>query len=1317
MSNASNSNARFNFKKPKAMRSRTPSPAPSLSRHSDHGEKRLSSRPSRSRSPAAAMKRLLRRSSSPAAAATMELISHHDWNNNELSAKKLRGHSHSSATKVELQHSLSSSSDMQRAPSSPQATTQLSHRNYKDYSQIDTDDPTPVKEARRLSSLFQNRITTTNHPSASLASSSPLAMTDRTPISYSKALKKSTINENALPTTAVPAIAVAVAISSPLSAMKLFQATETNTTQNSNATNASLFHGYNDPNLSETTILSTQLFSHQSGIDTANLQRLLSKSKNGGDNTKQWELRKRLDKKEEELAVVRTACADLLEGKEEFVAGAITVEGGLRNKLAEVQSVFANLTQEKCSLEKDLEEEKEENVGLKEQIQQLLRERDSYKTRCEMISSELDGTKLELGKLQQSHTENAIALALLESKLEESTSQNEMALANLANSESTHQEAIKEAEFTVAMDMGEKLSNAKTENAMLTNENKVRKAREEEICRLLHLEVALVDIAADEPRTDADGGTADAFLNSIKHRLEEFQKDVKVKGEVERDLESCFVELEKVEADYQAALETAATKDRDMSELMKSIGDIQRSGQDREQEVANQRKVAEERAAAAESQIVECREKLLSLGHEKKTLEDALESSKTVCTTHKSTIANLQKETADSKIETVQHDSLRAKAEEKSNEERAERIALAAQLNTKLQEHAQSEKQLRESMETTERSLNDHLRLKEEESKTKDAEIAACREKLLSLGYEKKSLEEVLEASEAECTAHESTISNLQKEVADSKMETVQHDSLQAKAEEKANEERTERVALAAQLNARLQEHAATEKQLRELMETTERSLTDQIRLQEEESKVKDAEIVQCKSTITVLEAHQLSLKESLSQQKSMLDASNEEEIARLKGEIANLELKFKAEVQKLHSLGVVGENKVRELEEVIRKGKAERKRMHNIIQELRGNVRVFARIRPFLPDDGKQGEEGGTTTPFVSHEGDDMVTVTKPNDPGQKHEFPFDRVFAPSAGQETVYDEVSEFVQSALDGYNVTLFSYGQTGSGKTHTMQGTGAGVMRGLIPRSIEQIGLHKSQLTKDGWSFSMEMSFLEIYNECLRDLLRDNTKEESKHAIKVGSDGRRTVTNLTIKSIDPNDRNAIEAVLALGAKRRSTASTDMNATSSRSHSVFTLHLTAKHEERNKMVRGTLNLVDLAGSERLDRSNVEGQHAKETMAINKSLSSLADVFYAIGQKQSHVPFRHSKLTYLLEPSLSGDGKTLMVVNISPTEASVQESLCSLRFASKVNKCELGKAKRTIEEVKNNNNGAAPSKRGNNTTGSKSSGAVSGRNVKRKV
>lgn len=126
--------------------------------------------------------------------------------------------------------------------------------------------------------------------------------------------------------------------------------------------------------------------------------------------------------------------------------------------------------------------------------------------------------------------------------------------------------------------------------------------------------------------------------------------------------------------------------------------------------------------------------------------------------------------------------------------------------------------------------------------------------------------------------------------------------------------------------------------------------------------------------------------------------------------------------------------------------------------------------------------------------------------------------------------------------------------------------------------------------------------------------------------------------------------------------------MNAHSSRSHSVFTLHLTGTNEAEGVVLKGMLNLCDLAGSERLSRSEATGDRLKETQAINKSLSALGDVFQSLCSKSKHVPYRNSKLTYLLQPCFSGRGKTLMFVNLSPTMTSQDETLCSLRFASKV-------------------------------------------------
>eukprot|EP00588_Corethron_pennatum_P021553 CAMPEP_0194319166 /NCGR_PEP_ID=MMETSP0171-20130528/15644_1 /TAXON_ID=218684 /ORGANISM="Corethron pennatum, Strain L29A3" /LENGTH=900 /DNA_ID=CAMNT_0039076285 /DNA_START=122 /DNA_END=2825 /DNA_ORIENTATION=+ len=373
---------------------------------------------------------------------------------------------------------------------------------------------------------------------------------------------------------------------------------------------------------------------------------------------------------------------------------------------------------------------------------------------------------------------------------------------------------------------------------------------------------------------------------------------------------------------------------------------------------------------------------------------------------------------------------------------------------------------------------------------------------------------------------------------------------------------------------------------------------------------------------------------------------------------------------------------RVEELEAELGQCRSEGRAMLNTIQELRGNVRVFARIRPFLPGDGGTPENDGPLGPAcVFPETNACLKIMKAN--GTEQSFTFDRVFSPSASQGDVFNEISELVQSALDGYNVCLFSYGQTGSGKTHTLQGSMDGELRGIIPRSIAKIAQYKESLEKCGWKYDVKVSFLEIYNESIRDLLRDQDVEETKHEIKVNVDGSRSVTNLTIAALDPTDELAVQRVLRRAESRRTVACTDMNATSSRSHAVFTLHFVAVNTEQRQTLRGALNLVDLAGSERLSRSGAEGIRAKEAAAINKSLSSLSDVFVAISQQANHVPFRNSKLTHLLQPCLGGDGKMLLLVNLSPTEESHNESLCSLRFASLVGQCELGKAKRTIERM----------------------------------
>ncbi|KAK8472479.1 hypothetical protein PHAVU_002G218100 [Phaseolus vulgaris] len=356
--------------------------------------------------------------------------------------------------------------------------------------------------------------------------------------------------------------------------------------------------------------------------------------------------------------------------------------------------------------------------------------------------------------------------------------------------------------------------------------------------------------------------------------------------------------------------------------------------------------------------------------------------------------------------------------------------------------------------------------------------------------------------------------------------------------------------------------------------------------------------------------------------------------------------------------------------------GEKLRKKLHNTILELKGNIRVFCRVRPLLPD-----ENTGTDTVVSFPTSTEALgrDIELSQSAGQKYNFTFDKVFDQEASQRDVFVEISQLVQSALDGYKVCIFAYGQTGSGKTYTMMGRpDAPDLKGLIPRSLEQIFQTSQSLKDQGWKYTMQASILEIYNETIRDLLsyarKENGASSSKqYTIKHDANGNTHVSDLTIKDVCSADE--ISSLLQQAAQSRSVGRTQMNEQSSRSHFVFTLRISGKNENTEQQVQGVLNLIDLAGSERLSRSGAMGDRLKETQAINKSLSSLSDVIFALGgKKEEHIPFRNSKLTYLLQPCLGGDSKTLMFVNISPDQSSTSESLCSLRFAARVNACEIG-------------------------------------------
>jgi len=456
----------------------------------------------------------------------------------------------------------------------------------------------------------------------------------------------------------------------------------------------------------------------------------------------------------------------------------------------------------------------------------------------------------------------------------------------------------------------------------------------------------------------------------------------------------------------------------------------------------------------------------------------------------------------------------------------------------------------------------------------------------------------------------------------------------------------------------------------------------------------KDQEIKQLEGAKFEFEQHHNSLVQSMEQQRE--------------------------ELLRLHEL------RITELETKISNGEQLRRMMHNRIQELRGNIRVFVRTRPFISEDGKVHHK---TTPInVSPDGENLFITSHIGSRDKIHDFKFDKVFPQSATQEDIYQEVSDFVQSALDGYNVCLFSYGQTGGGKTHTMQGYGSGEMRGIIPRAAEQILRETQEMRSQQWEFKMSASYLEIYNEELKDLLEGlrsgksplSNKSSIKMdgacpisstnakkimgtlssmdnpltlSIKKSKEGKTYVEGLTEINIDTQDpingMEELQKIMKIAEKARSVARTDVHARSSRSHSVFMVNLIGFNSKSGAVMSGSLNLCDLAGSERLDRTGnaSNAKRLEETKAINKSLSNLGMVFNALANKQNHIPYRNSKLTYLLQDCLSGDGKSLMFVNLSPTVESRNESLCSLRFAQRVSQVLFGKIRKNVECMSNNN------------------------------
>ncbi|KAF9619009.1 hypothetical protein IFM89_003912 [Coptis chinensis] len=345
-----------------------------------------------------------------------------------------------------------------------------------------------------------------------------------------------------------------------------------------------------------------------------------------------------------------------------------------------------------------------------------------------------------------------------------------------------------------------------------------------------------------------------------------------------------------------------------------------------------------------------------------------------------------------------------------------------------------------------------------------------------------------------------------------------------------------------------------------------------------------------------------------------------------------------------------------------------ENRKLYNQVQDLKGSIRVYCRVRPFLP-----GQPNLLSTVDSIEEGHIKISTASKCGKEGNRSFRFNKVFGPTATQEEVFADTQPLIRSVLDGYNVCIFAYGQTGSGKTFTMTGPKVTTeqSQGVNYRALSDLFLLAEQ-RKDTFSYDVSVQMIEIYNEQVRDLLvTDEIRNSSQKGLNVPDANIVAVAS-------PFD---VIEVMNVGQKNRAVGATALNDRSSRSHSCLTIHVQGRDMTSGATVRGCMHLVDLAGSERVNKSEATGDRLKEAQHINKSLSALGDVISSLAQKNAHVPYRNSKLTQLLQDSLGGQAKTLMFVHISPEYDAIGETISTLKFAERVATVELGAARQNKE------------------------------------
>eukprot|EP00814_Leptocylindrus_danicus_P018615 CAMPEP_0116026856 /NCGR_PEP_ID=MMETSP0321-20121206/14189_1 /TAXON_ID=163516 /ORGANISM="Leptocylindrus danicus var. danicus, Strain B650" /LENGTH=1348 /DNA_ID=CAMNT_0003499913 /DNA_START=1792 /DNA_END=5838 /DNA_ORIENTATION=- len=470
-------------------------------------------------------------------------------------------------------------------------------------------------------------------------------------------------------------------------------------------------------------------------------------------------------------------------------------------------------------------------------------------------------------------------------------------------------------------------------------------------------------------------------------------------------------------------------------------------------------------------------------------------------------------------------------------------------------------------------------------------------------------------------------------------------------------------------------------------------SLVDEIEKLKQNHVEETGELVA--KNVQEVESLQMKLKEELSGRSSLQDELKEERLMKMEKEVERNEALQK--MQLYDQRATEAEKRLNEMRSMIEEAKGlflnneklhralhveteRRKTLHNKLEDMKGRIRVYVRIRPLSTGEIERGSNE------VMKKEDQRMCVLLPD--GEKgatdtKSWEFDQIFAGTAQdgntQEAVFKDTRLLITSAVDGFNVCIFAYGQTGSGKTYTMFGAGGLVQNaqpdgsmdpdaGLAPRAAAEL-FRVLKEKESSSNVQVTVTMFELYNDALRDLLVPEDREQTKLRIKLAEH-----TDSGMVEVDgaiTEEASSVADLLELfkrGSLSRTTSSTKMNADSSRSHLITSIVTSVINKRTGRIVQGKLTLVDLAGSERVGKSGATGNQLKEAQSINKSLSALGDVICALTSgKNKHVPYRNNPLTMLMSDSIGGNAKTLMFVCSSPADYNRSETTNSLDFAKR--------------------------------------------------